>query len=55
MVGINKVTPSKAIRPVKSNRKKQTRTELDNDVEKPVSKEVPIDTDEVTKHIDERI
>ena len=49
MAGINKITPSRAVRPVKPNNKNKTN--------KKIEKQRPKDTedDSVPKHIDERV
>ena len=55
MTGINKVTPSRAIRPVKSGNKNKPEKKPNNRVEKQVSQDSTDDTNSPVKHIDERI
>ncbi|AGS39264.1 MAG: hypothetical protein ACJA2Y_001500 [Cycloclasticus pugetii] len=53
MTGINKITPSRAVRPVKPNNKNKP----DAQTNKKIEKQRPKDTedDSVPKHIDERV
>jgi len=55
MAGINKVTPSRAIRPVKPGNKNKTEKKSNKQDKRPVSKDTSIDTNLPTKHIDEMI